>query len=71
MENLLTLTGSDSLESFSLMLVYRRDGIVNLDTINLVCEWPDTADKFKRAVNALTYNMLHANAAPVVLYRKK
>ena len=71
LENLLSLTGSESLEGFSLLFVYRRDGIVNLETINLVCEWPDTAERFKRAVNALTYNMLHAHAAPIVFYRKK
>ena len=70
-ETLLSLTGSESLEGFSLTLVYRRDGIVNLDLINLVCEWPDTAECFKRAINTLTYNMLHAHAAPVVFYRKK
>ena len=71
LETLLSLTGSDSIEGFSLTLVYRRDGIVNLDFINLVCEWPKTAELFKQAVNALTYCMLHAHAAPVVLYRKK
>ena len=71
LESLLSLTGSESLDGFSLTLVYRRDGIVNLDFINLVCEWPDTAEHFKRAVNELTYNMLHAHASPVVFYRKK
>jgi phosphatidylinositol phospholipase C beta len=70
LDSLLTLTGTETLEGFSLTLVYRRDGIVNLDWINLVCEWPDTAERFKRAVNALTYSMLHAHAAPSVFYRK-
>jgi len=54
-----------------LTLVYRRDGIVNLDYIYLACEWAETADRFKRAVNALTFNMLHAHAAPSVIMHKK
>ena len=54
-----------------LILVYRRDGIVNSDFVNLVCEVAEAADKFKRAVNALTFNMLHAHAAPCrVMYKK-
>ena len=54
-----------------LTLVYRRDGIVNVDCINMVCEVAEAADKFKRAVNALTFNMLHAHAAPCrVMYKK-
>ena len=71
LDSLTSVTGSDTLDGFSLLLVYRRDGMVNLDTVNLICEWPDTAERFKRAINALTYNMLHAHAAPVVLYKKK
>ena len=49
------LTGGGKLEDHLLTLVYRRDGIVNVDFINMVCEVAETADKFKRAVNALTF----------------
>lgn len=65
------LTSGGKLEEHLLILVYRRDGIVNSDFVNLVCEVAEAADKFKRAVNALTFNMLHAHAAPCrVMYKK-
>ena len=48
-----------------------RDGIVNLDYYNLVCDLPEIAVKFKQAVNHLTFNLLHAHASPSVFFRKK
>lgn len=48
-----------------------RDGIVNLDYISLFSETREGAECFKAAVNALTFNMLHAYAAPCVFFYKR
>lgn len=98
---------ADSSLDLCVMLVYRRDGIVNLDYINLIAESATAADRsvlnapthrtrclvyiesqlmlfdfilqsnyspplrFKKAVNALTANMLHAHAAPCRFLQKQ
>ncbi len=52
-------------------LLSPRDGIVDLEYINLVSGSPETAEQFKRAVNALTLNLLHAHASPGVFFDKR
>ena len=61
----------DSIDDFCLTLVYRKEGIVNLEFTNLIAESPATAEQFQKAVNALTTNMLHAHAAPRILLQKQ
>jgi hypothetical protein len=63
--------GDDAAEDLYLTLVYRVDGIVNLEYIHLLAQSPEVADTFKKAVNALTANMLHAHGAPEMYLRKQ
>ncbi len=64
-------TDDGGADDLYLTLVYRVDGIVNLEYIHLVAQSPEVADKFKKAVNALTFNMLHAHAAPELFFKKQ
>lgn len=61
----------ESTDDLYLTLVYRLDGIVNLEFISLLAQSPEVADTFKKSVNALTANMLHAHAAPQMLLKKQ
>ena len=61
----------DSTDDLYLNLVYRLDGIVNLEFIHLLAQSPELADTFKKSVNALTANMLHAHAAPENILKKQ
>lgn len=58
-------------EDLYLTLVYRTDGIVNLEYIHLLAQSPEVADTFKKSVNALTVNMLHAHASPESFLKKQ
>ena len=66
-----TKDGDGTTDDLYLTLVYRRDGIVNLDNINLIAQSPDTAEAFKKAVNDLTMNMLHAHVSPEGMLKKQ
>ncbi len=61
----------DSTDELYITLVYRVDGIVNLEYIYLLAQSPEVADTFKKSVNALTANMLHAHAAPETYLKKQ
>lgn len=65
------LSSDGGTDDLYLTLVYRVDGIVNLEYIHLVAQSPEVADAFKKSVNALTFNMLHAHSAPEVFLRKQ
>lgn len=71
-EILCTLASCDSqqLEDYCLTLVYRRDGMVNLDYVHLMCEWPEVRDKWMQAVNRLTFNMLNQHCPLSEIYDK-
>lgn len=61
----------DATEDLYLTLVYRVDGIVNLEYIHLLAQSPEVADRFKKSVNALTANMLNSHGAPEMFLRKQ
>ena len=49
----LRLVKSTDIKDYFLTIVYRRDGIVNVEYIELMCEAPNVAEKWKNAVNML------------------
>ena len=61
----------DSTEDVQLKMVYKRDGFVNLDYINLIARSREVAETFQKAVNALTMNMLNAHASPETILKKQ
>ena len=53
---------STDIKDYFLTVVYRRDGIVNLEYVGLMCEAPDLAARWKKAVNVLLLHNPHRNA---------
>nr|BAA76274.1 PLC-betaS [Ephydatia fluviatilis] len=70
-EFLRSMTSSDYLEPEQfLTMVYRREGIVNLDHVQLMAPSMDVAEKWKRAVNAIVFNMLRFNASTLTFFKR-
>ena len=53
---------SRDIKDYFLTVVYRRDGIVHVDYIGLMCEAPDVAARWKKAVNSLLLHNPQRNA---------
>ena len=54
-----------------LTLVYRREGIVNLEYIQLMASSADVADRWRKAVNGILFNMLRFNASTLTFFKRK
>ena len=61
----------DSSKDLQLTMVYKTDGIAKLEYINLIARSPEVAKTFKKAVNALTMNMLNAHASYETILKKQ
>ena len=54
-----------------LTVVYRRDGIVGLDFIQLLGPSAEVAERWRSDVNGIVFNMLRFNASTLTFFKRK
>ncbi|KAL5499840.1 hypothetical protein EMCRGX_G011304 [Ephydatia muelleri] len=68
-ENLRVMKSTD-IKDYFLTIVYRQDGITNVDYIGVMCEAPGVAARWKKAVNSLLLRNPHRNATMATFLSK-
>lgn len=69
-ENLRVMKSTD-IKDYFLTIVYRQDGITNVDYIGVMCEAPGVAARWKKAVNSLLLRNPHRNATMATFLSKQ